>query len=78
MYTKKEEWAMILTLLISFFGSNYIIKLYIENYILFFIVSLFSLNFIGASIVIFMENYKSRQIEKEGNEISSEIENYIE
>jgi hypothetical protein len=65
MYSKKEEWFMISTLLFSFFSSNYIIKLYIENYTLFCIVSLLTLNVIGASIVIFMENYKSRQIEKE-------------
>lgn len=64
MYSKKEEWFMILTLLFSFFSSNYIIKLYIENYTLFCIVFLLTLNVIGASIVIFMENYKSRQIEK--------------
>ncbi len=62
MYSKKEEWIMILTLLASFFSSNYIIKLYVENYVLFSIASILSLNIIGACIIIFMENYKSKQI----------------
>jgi hypothetical protein len=63
MYSKKEEWAMILTLILSFFGSNQIIKMYIDNYTLFAICSTLSLFVIGSSIVIFMEKRKSYQIE---------------
>ena len=54
---------MILTLLISFFSSNYLIKLYIQNYTLFSIASIASLNIIGACIIIVMEKYKSYQVE---------------
>ena len=62
MYSKKEEWAMLLTLLFSFFGSNHIIRMYIENATLFAICSTLSLMIIGVSIITFME-YKKQKIE---------------
>ena len=63
MYSKKEEWGMLMTLLFSFFSSNYMLRMYIENYTLFAICSILSLFVIGSSIVIFMEKRKSKQIE---------------
>lgn len=58
MYSKKEEWAMILTLLIAFFSNNYLLRLYIENYIGFAFASIISLYMIGASIIMTMEYRK--------------------
>jgi hypothetical protein len=58
MYTKKEEWAMLLTLLITFFSNNYLLRLYIENYTCFVFANIISLYMIGASIIMIMEYRK--------------------
>jgi hypothetical protein len=62
MYSKKEEWTMIMTLLISFFSSNYFLRMYIESYSLFAICSLLSLYTIGASIITVMEHRKQKEL----------------
>lgn len=62
MYSKKEEWGMMITLLSAFFGSNYFLRLYIQNYTLFTILSTLSLYIIGAIIITVME-YKKTKIE---------------
>lgn len=62
MYSKKEEWVMIMTLLISFFSSNYFLRMYIESYSLFGICSILSLYIIGAIIITVMEHRKQKEI----------------
>jgi hypothetical protein len=65
MYSKKEEYGTLLTLIFSFFSSKYIISLYIENATLFAITLFLSIGIFGATIIIFMEKLKSNQIESE-------------
>ena len=62
MYSKKEEWTMMMTLLVSFFSSNYILRMYIESYTWFTISSIVILYIIGAMIIIFMEHKKQKLI----------------
>jgi hypothetical protein len=61
MYSKKEEWIMIMILLISFFSSNYMLRMYIESYTLFSIFSILSLNIIGICIITVMEYKKQKE-----------------
>ena len=61
MYSKKEEWTMMMTLLVSFFSSNYILRMYIESYTLFVICSILTLYIIGASIITVMEHRKQKE-----------------
>ena len=62
MYSKKEEWTMMMTLLVSFFSSNYILRMYIESYTWFTISSIVILYIIGAMIITFMEHKKQKLI----------------
>ena len=62
MYSKKEEWTMMITLLSAFFGSNYFLSLYVQNCTLFTILSTLSLYIIGASIITVMEYKKQKLI----------------
>jgi hypothetical protein len=59
MYSKKEEWTMMMTLLVSFFSSNYILRMYIESYTWFTISSIVILYIIGAMIITF-RNIKNK------------------
>ena len=61
MYSKKEEWITIMTLLVSFFSSNYMLRMYIESYTLFSIFSILSLNIIGICIITVMEYKKQKE-----------------
>ena len=64
MYTKKEEWGMMITLLTCFFTNNYFIKLYVQNPTLFAFLSVASLYITGAIIITFMERIKQKELKK--------------
>jgi hypothetical protein len=62
MYSKKEEWIMILSLFFSFFTTNHFVKMYVQNPVLFIFISLGSLYIIGAVIITFMERIKQKRL----------------
>jgi hypothetical protein len=64
MYSKKEEWIMILSLFFSFFTSNHFIKMYIQSPVLFTLISTFFLYISGALIITIMEHIKQSKIKR--------------
>lgn len=64
MYSKKEEWVMILSLFFSFFTSNHFIKMYIQSPVLFTLISTFFLYISGALIITIMEYIKQPKLKE--------------